>query len=523
MQLRIATALLATTMLAPVQTAKVEGTWYGELRAPDGTPVEMTLTVQKQSGGWSGMLVINEGTSVPLQDVGIRGTELTFMIGAIRGVPPARAAFNARHANGQEELDGELPLGSTKLHLTMTRNMPPPHEEMIDSKELVEIMTATAGPLDERPFVPPVTHPAIEYGIRPPHDPVATLFAGIEAGKTNLKFEGEEGYLRSLLDALKVPVESQMSVFSKTSVQGLIIGPSNPRKLYFNDAVVVGYVGGGFIEMAAQDPEQGMSFYVLPQQPADKPFIDKRDQCLSCHLTRNSMDIPGMIVRSVYPASNGEPINPLGSHLRDHRTPFEDRFGGWYVTGNTGAMKHLGNTAFTETGEAHALPAHDASDIAAILVFDHQMHIMNLMTRVGWDFRLAGYLRTALGKANEVIDRQLRDDVNVFVDYLLFIDEAPLKSKIESTSGFAAKFEAAGPADSKGRSLRQLDLEHRLMRYPCSYMIYSAAFDALPAEAKTMIYARIPEVLKTRFSDADRQAIVEILRDTKKDLAAQLQ
>jgi hypothetical protein len=529
MQKRIVTAFLVTTMLAAVllfaravQTAKVEGTWYGELSAPDGTPLEFVITVQRQSGGGTATLVIDGGRAVALQDVGVSETELTFMLRTIPGVSPAKSVFNARVVKGREELEGDITLGKTKVHLTMTRNMPAPHVETIDPKELIEIMTATAGPLSERPFVPPVSHPAIEYGIRPPHDPVANLIAGIQAGAIKLKFEGEEGYLHSLLDLLNIPMESQMSVFSKTSVQGSIIGPSNPRKLYFNDAVVVGYVGGGFIEMAAQDPEQGMSFYMLSQEPADKPSVIKRDQCLSCHLTRNSMDIPGMIVRSVYPTSNGDPINPLGSHLRDHRTPFENRFGGWYVTGNTGSMKHLGNTAFTQTGEAQPLSGHYTSDIAAILVFDHQMQMMNLITRVGWDFRLASYLQTALGKSNDTIDRQLRDDVNEFVDYLLFVDEAPLKSRIESTSGFATKFEAAGPKDNKGRSLRQLDLEHRLMRYPCSYMIYSAAFDALPTEAKSRIYARIPEVLNAKFSAADRQAIVEILRDTKKDLAAQL-
>jgi hypothetical protein len=150
------------------------------------------------------------------------------------------------------------------------------------------------------------------------------------------------------------------------------------------------------------------------------------------------------------------------------------------------------------------------------------MQMMNLITRVGWDFRVAAYLQTATGKPNETIDRELRDDVNELVDYLLFVDEAPLKNKIGSTSGFAEKFSVGGPSDSKGRSLRQFDLEHRLMRYPCSYMIYSPAFNALPAEAKNMIYARIPEVLNTKFSAADRQAVIEILRDTKKDLAAVL-
>jgi hypothetical protein len=155
------------------------------------------------------------------------------------------------------------------------------------------------------------------------------------------------------------------------------------------------------------------------------------------------------------------------------------------------------------------------SDIVALMVFDHQMHMMNLITRVGWDFRIASSLETGTGKRNETIDKQLQDDVNEFVDYLLFMNEAPLKGKIEGVSGFAEKFAAEGPSDSKGRSLRQFDLEHRLMRYPCSYMIYSPAFDAMPADAKKAIYARMREALN-RLPAADRQAIVEILHDTKK-------
>jgi hypothetical protein len=518
----VAILLAAVVVAHPVQTVKVEGTWYGTLTVPDGTPLETVLTVAKQSADWNATFVINGGTALPVRDVKISGDTLSFTMRTAATAPPANAILKAKLTNGDEALEGEITLGQTKVHLKLTHNMPASHPDMIDPNDLVEMVAAASGPLSERPFVPPVSHPAIQYGIRTPHDAVANLLADIQSGKISLKFEGDEGYLHSLLNALNIPAESQMSIFSKTSVQAPLIGPSNPRKLYFNDTVVVGYVGSGFIELAAQDPEQGMNFYMLQQEPADKPFLIKRDQCLQCHLTRNSQDIPGMVVRSVYPASNGAPINPLGFHLLDHRTPFEDRFGGWYVTGNTGSMKHLGNASFTDSGQAQPVSGNYASDIVAILVFDHQMHMMNLITRTGWDFRMAEYLRMATGKRNETIDRDLRDDVNELVDYLLFVDEAPLKNKIGSTSGFAEKFALGGPSDSKGRSLRQLDLEHRLMQYPCSYMIYSPAFNALPAEAKNMIYARIPEVLNTKFSATDRQAVVEILRDTKKDLAAAL-
>src|SRR5262249_10350047 len=156
------------------------------------------------------------------------------------------------------------------------------------------------------------------------------------------------------------------------------------------------------------------------------------------------------------------------------------------------------------------------SDIVALMVFDHQMHMMNLITRVGWDYRVAAALEAKIGKPNAVIEQQLRDDVVEFVDYLLFAKEAPLSGKIQGVSGFAEKFASQGPTDSKGRSLRQFDLEHRLMRYPCSYMIYSPAFDGMPDRARQAIYARMREVLN-RFAPADRDAVLEILHDTKKD------
>ena len=98
---------------------------------------------------------------------------------------------------------------------------------------------------------------------------------------------------------------------------------------------------------------------------------------------------------------------------------------------------------------------------------------------------------------------------------------------ISGPSGFAKPFAARGPHDSKGRSLRDIDLTTtRLMKYPCSYMIYSDAFNALPAAAKGAIYARMWEILSgqdkskryDRLTTGDRQAIVEILRDTVRDL-----
>ena len=161
------------------------------------------------------------------------------------------------------------------------------------------------------------------------------------------------------------------------------------------------------------------------------------------------------------------------------------------------------------------------SDIVALMVFDHQMHMTNLLIRVGWEFRVA-----ADDQSNTKETAKLDQMTNELVDYLLFVEEAPLPAPVLGTSGFAEKFAALGPRDLRGRSLRQLDLQSRLLRYPCSYMIYADAFDGLPGAAKESIYRRMWQILSgaerdaryARLPLADRRAIVEILRDTKKDL-----
>jgi len=154
------------------------------------------------------------------------------------------------------------------------------------------------------------------------------------------------------------------------------------------------------------------------------------------------------------------------------------------------------------------------------MVLEHQTHMANLITRMGWESRLAAAEPQPKSQA------RLQQAATDLVDYLLFVYEVPLPGKVRGSSGFAERFAALGPSDSKGRSLRQLDLDRRLMRYPCSYMIYSDAFDALPESARNLVYRRLWQVLSgqdkdaryARLSPPDRQAILEILRSTKKNL-----
>ena len=400
-------------------------------------------------------------------------------------------------------------------------------------------------------------HPAIQYTNHTLNDPGYQLNLKLQRGEVHLKYEPVQGYLRSVLDALDVPVESQMVVFSKTSFQAERISPTNPRSLFFNDSVVVGWVrGGSIIEFAAEDPRQGMIFYILSQKLTDPPRLSRDVNCLNCHVSNSSLGVPGTLMRSVFPGADGAPIRALGDYLTDDRSPLAQRWGGWYVPGATGSIPHLGNSVFDKAGTREPLLANQSpdlkslqskfdttayltpySDVVALMVFEHEMHMMNLFTRVGWEVRMAQYRddeadsSQVTSSPSAATNRILRDTSRELVDYMLFVDEAPLTSKIQGTSGFAEKFSSEGPRDSQGRSLRQFDLEHRLMRYPCSYMIYSDAFDALPDEAKDAVYERMWKILSgeekekryARLTLADRQAIVEILRDTKRRLPAYFQ
>lgn len=385
--------------------------------------------------------------------------------------------------------------------------------------------------------------PAIAYSTRPPSDLVAELNEKIQQGKVQLAFDGQRGYLRAVLDALRVPVESQLAVFSKTSAQVGLINPQNPRTIFFNDSVAVAWMPGGFIEVASHSPQQGAVFYTLAQEETDKPSLVRQDWCLGCHMSYPTMGVPGLLARSVSTKADGNTMPWIASKTTDHRSPFAERWGGWYVTGKSVTFEHMGDV-FSKADDPRSIVADaplaleslsgrldsDAylspySDLAALLVFDHQIHMMNLLTRTGWEARVG------LSDKREDLDHVLETAADEVVDYMLFVDEAPFPGEMRGTSGFAEKFAAEGPADSKGRSLRQLDLNRRLMRYPCSYMIYSAAFDALPVEARDSIYRRLWQVLSGNEKDAkysrlsldDRRVVVEILRDTKHGLPAYFQ
>ncbi len=400
---------------------------------------------------------------------------------------------------------------------------------------------------DANPAFPslPLDHPAIQFLERSTADPVARLQKRLETGEEKLELHPLWGYLPDLLKHLGVPVDSQALVFSKTSSQVSRISPFSPRAIYFNDEVAVGYVQNSpVLELSSLDPQQGTVFYTFLNLPdAGEPgFLRQEMDCLQCHMSPATLNIPGVMVSSVYPPDYNAPFARAGSFVTDHRTPLEDRWRGWYVTGLHGAIRHGGNlpvdaserppeselrrsqnlTSLDERLDTSAYLA-PTSDIVALLTLEHQTRMTNLLTRIGWETRIAA----ADGKLPEFQPR-LSAVIDELVTYLLFTDEAPLRSPIQGVSTFTKTFPQRGPRDPQGRSLRDFDLEKRLFRYPLSYLIYSPAFDSLPDLAREGIYRKLYDILTGQDASPkfaylvaeDRRAVLEILRDTKPDLPA---
>jgi hypothetical protein len=386
-------------------------------------------------------------------------------------------------------------------------------------------------------------HPAIQYA-KPPDDPVTRLGKRIESGEVKLDYSPEFGYLPALLKQFGLNIDSQLLVFSKTSFQATKIGPRAPRALYFTDDVAMGFVQtGDVLEFAALDPKQGFSFYTLDIAKADKPEFVRRDTCLQCHQGLSTLGIPGILVSSVYPGPDGMPAFRGNAMITDHRTPLDQRWGGWYVTGTHGSQSHIGNAVGHNSAQPQLLDTKGtqnltslerrfdaskylapASDIVALMTLEHQTRMTNLMLRIGWDTRIA----IGDSKLDDAARERINGEIEDMVTYLLFADETKLYEPIQGVSTFTKTFAARGPRDRQGRSLRDFDLEKRMFRYPLSYMIYSAAFDNMPELVRERVYQRLYEILAgkdqspayARLTSDDRRAILEILRDTKPNLPA---
>jgi hypothetical protein len=401
-----------------------------------------------------------------------------------------------------------------------------------------------------------LNQPPINYETAPAENVVTRLQQQLAARQKTLTFGDDRGYLKSVLAALNVPESSQVLVFSKTSLQRSRISPRTPRAVYFNDDTYVGFcLRGDVLEVSVADHSLGTVFYTLDQEPAERPrFRRQTENCLICHGSSSNRGIPGHLLRSVHADRTGEPMVGSGSYRTDDTSPFAERWGGWYVTGTCGKMEHGGNRVFRNRRDyddpenpgdcrnitdlrpyfTTGMYLTPNSDIVALMVLGHQAAVHNRIARATLETRSALYYEAELNKSlgepptkrwDSAVSR-IKGAGDDLLKALLLCGEAPLTDRVEGTSGFAKEFAARGPFAKKGRSLREFDLATRLFKYPCSFLIYSEAFDKMPGEVKEYVLHRLYDVLTGKDADpafahlsgADRAAILEILRDTKPDL-----
>ena len=383
----------------------------------------------------------------------------------------------------------------------------------------------------------PFTEEPINYRSNDLRDPVAKLKKRLEAGEVSLRYEPKNGYLRSLLELLDIPVNSQTLVFSKTSFQYKKISPDAPRALFFNDDVYVGQVHDGkALEFVSFDPNQGAIFYLLDERKTDHPALERAElDCTQCHIAASTRGVPGVFLRSVHTQESGTLVTRAPQYITGPQSPIAERWGGWFVTGGLGKLTHLGKPS---TGfDTSAYLAAEHSDVVAHLVLAHQTQMHNLITQTNYQTRIAAYDEAAKNKAAglpadaplaEEARKKYEKPAEELVRYLLFANEAPLPEPVKGDSGYTEDFAARGIRDSKGRSLRDFDLHTRIFKYPCSYLIYSDAFDSLPKPAKEYVYGRLLDVLSGRdqspefasLTANDRKNVLEILLATKQGLPA---
>jgi len=414
------------------------------------------------------------------------------------------------------------------------------------------LVCAATVPSVRAQLVPEYEEPPIRYSDTPADNLATKIERQWQAGK----LEGMEQYgkpmLSGFLKAFGIPEASQTLVFSKTSLQLSKIGPSTPRAIYFNEDAYLGWSYGGIYELTVNDPKLGLVFYEVD------PFkvrIKRSKDCLSCHGGSRTGYWPGVLVRSVFPHPDGHPMTQAGGFVIGHDSPMEKRWGGWYVTGKHGDSRHMGNeiaklegndaSIDTDAGanlsdlsdkfdtKMHLRPD---SDIVALMTLEHQCEMHNRLSRSMLRVRKwADYQKNiykALGEEAPdepagtllTVLNGARDDL---VEYLLFKDEVALPDGgISGTGDFEKAFRKNRVVDPEGRSLKDFDLNTRLFKYRCSYMIYSEAFDHLPVILKRAVYARLFEILESEEPPEDyrhlpsreRRAIAEILLATKPEI-----
>jgi hypothetical protein len=376
------------------------------------------------------------------------------------------------------------------------------------------------------------------YWERTPKDAFARVKDDLESGRIPLDRNSESAFLESLLRALEIPPSSQLLVFSTSSLQIRLISPEAPRGLYFNEEIYLGYVQRGRIEVIALDPELGSIFYIFDIPREDEPLrIERSDRCMNCHAGTETGYVPGLLVKSVIPGPNRGSLVTFREDSLGHGVPLQDRFGGWYLTGELGTTNHWANvTGRLFQGELTTYPITPGvtfdfakypaptSDVFAHLVHEHQAGAVNLITDFTYRARFA--LHEGSGVLSEEAARQLDDSAERLLRYLLFADEVPLPAGgVKGDARFQADFLRNRKPAGDGSSLKDFDLQTRLFRNRCSYMIYSPMIAALPSTIKERLYAKLDRALDpdqdtglgSHLPPEEKRQIRRILQETLTD------
>lgn len=381
-----------------------------------------------------------------------------------------------------------------------------------------------------------IEDPAHGYYTALPADRFTRFNAELVAGRKTLGTGDELTILRTLLKELEIPVSSQMLVYSVTSLQKNLISPRRPRALYFNDDTYVAYVPGGRVEVISLDPALGSIFYISDRvMPGRTPVMRRSEECMNCHELHYLNNIPALVVESVVPGMTGGGEKAFRREQSGHGIPLDLRFGGWHLTGIGGTFPANWSNKIIERkygvaneianppgllwdARNYLLPT---SDALPQLLHEHQVGFANRATHATYQMRVL--LRQADSAARRA---QVESLAKPLVRYLLFADEVPLPAgSVLGNPEYLQAFAANRKPDPGGRSLKDLDLKTRLLRYRCSYMIYSPVFAGLPVELKNSVYRQLsaalvePAPAEYAYLKRDEKiAIVSILKSTLTDL-----
>jgi hypothetical protein len=235
-----------------------------------------------------------------------------------------------------------------------------------------------------------------------------------------------------------------------------------------------------------------------------------------------------VLVRSVFPDEEGQPLLSLGTFLIDHTSPIRERWGGYYVTGRS-SLPHLGNRTYKDSSE-RSFPADSpelrtlegkidisrypraTSDIVALMVLEHQCQVHNQLVSAAMNYRRIHWLQKSLDPNADpdagAAGKHAEESARRIADLLLFENEAELGDNgIEGDPAFQEAFTRRFPKTKEGRSLADFQLNDRLFKHRCSYMIYSKTFDCLPPRVKSAVIARLHTVLESEPAPGNHPAI----------------